>query len=198
LDETSSSVTQALASPGKPLESALRQDMERRFGYDFSQVRVHTDATAAQSARDVNASAYTVGNDIVYGTGRYAPTAQHGQRLIAHELTHVVQQSGAISSPKVIQRSDGAGGSPGRPVGFGSGPHSYEHEIPSRWAKDPEPRKPILAPDECASPFSIPECQGARDPDIILHEPRRWSSLLYRCKRAIQGCVERAMFRLRY
>jgi hypothetical protein len=87
------SVERALANPGKPLESALRQDMEQRFGHDFSHARVHSDAAAEQSARDVNAHAYTVGHDIVFGVGRFAPATHEGRRLIAHELTHVVQQS---------------------------------------------------------------------------------------------------------
>jgi hypothetical protein len=89
------SVDQALASPGKPLEPALRQDIERRFGYDFSRVRVHSDAAAEQSARDVAAHAYTVGHDLVFGAGRFAPGTYQGRRLLAHELTHVVQQSGS-------------------------------------------------------------------------------------------------------
>ncbi len=88
------SVNQALASPGRLLEPALRQDMEQHFGHDFTQVRVHSDANAEQSARDVNAHAYTVGHNIVFGAGRFAPGTLEGKRLIAHELTHVVQQSG--------------------------------------------------------------------------------------------------------
>ncbi len=68
--------------------------MEQRFAYDFSQVRVHPGAAAEQSAQDVNANAYTVGHDIMFATGRFAPETHQGRRLIAHELTHVVQQSG--------------------------------------------------------------------------------------------------------
>jgi hypothetical protein len=67
--------------------------MEQRFDYDFSRVRVHTGAAAEQSAQDVNAHAYTVGHNIVFGSGRFAPRTRGGQRLLAHELTHVVQQS---------------------------------------------------------------------------------------------------------
>ena len=90
------SVEQALASPGsRPLEQALRQDMEQRFGYDFSRVRLHPGAAAQQSAQDVNAEAYTVGHDIMFAPGRFAPGTHEGRRLLAHELTHVVQQSGA-------------------------------------------------------------------------------------------------------
>ncbi len=88
------SVDRVLASPGRSLEPALRQDMEGRFGYDFSQVRVHTGSAAQRSAREVNANAYTVGHDIVFGAGQFVPEAGEGQRLIVHELTHVVQQSG--------------------------------------------------------------------------------------------------------
>jgi hypothetical protein len=95
MDAAPASVYKALASPGRPLEPALQQDMEQRFGYDFSKARVHSGAAAEQSARDVKADAYTVGHDIVFGAGRFAPATQQGRRLIAHELTHVVQQSGS-------------------------------------------------------------------------------------------------------
>ncbi|CAG0950969.1 hypothetical protein BURK2_00196 [Burkholderiales bacterium] len=86
------SVDRVLAGSGKPLNQGLREDMEQRFGYDFSMVRVHTGAEAAQSAQDVNAQAYTVGHNIVFGAEQFVPTSQKGRRLIAHELAHVVQQ----------------------------------------------------------------------------------------------------------
>ena len=92
------SVSAALASSASPLQPALRNDMEQRFGRDFSHVRVNTDAIAGQSAVDVNALAYTVGSNIVFGAGRFAPETQEGRRLLAHELTHVVQQSPATTS----------------------------------------------------------------------------------------------------
>lgn len=69
----------------------MRQDMEQRFAHDFSRVRVHTDAAAAQSARDVNAHAYTVGNNIVFDDGGFSPASAEGRKLLAHELTHVSQ-----------------------------------------------------------------------------------------------------------
>lgn len=72
--------------------------MEQRFGHDFSQVRVHHDGAAGRSARMVNASAYTVGNHIVFGNGQLQPQASDGRRLLAHELTHVVQQGAAAAS----------------------------------------------------------------------------------------------------
>lgn len=102
-DTAPASVDRVLAGPGRALDPELQQDMEPRFGYDFGQVRVHTDAQAAESARAVNALAYTVGRDVVFGTGQYAPGAA-GQRLLAHELTHVVQQR---SGPVGLQRQVG-------------------------------------------------------------------------------------------
>ena len=80
---------------GQPLDLSTRTYMESRFGYDFSQVRVHSGAAAEQSAQDVHANAYTVGHNMVFGAGRFAPGTHEGRRLIAHELTHVVQQSGS-------------------------------------------------------------------------------------------------------
>jgi hypothetical protein len=79
---------------GRPLSHDLRAYFEPRFGHDFSQVRVHTDGDAAQAARGVQARAYTLGRDIVFGAGQYAPATSAGRHLLAHELTHVVQQGG--------------------------------------------------------------------------------------------------------
>ncbi|WP_074856835.1 eCIS core domain-containing protein [Nitrosospira briensis] len=90
--EAPRSVDRVLSSPGNPLEPDLRQDMESRFGYDFSQVRIHTDLEAEQSARDMNANAYTVENNVVFGAGQFSSRTWEGRRLIAHELTHVMQQ----------------------------------------------------------------------------------------------------------
>lgn len=85
-------VHDVLGSPGHPLDANTRAWMEPRFGYDFSNVRLHTDTRAAESAHAVHALAYTVGRDVVFGAGHYAPGTEHGRRLLAHELTHVVQQ----------------------------------------------------------------------------------------------------------
>jgi len=87
---------------GRPLESGTRNLMESRFAHDFSGVRVHTGDRASASARAIHAHAYTIGNDIVFGAGQYAPHAPAGQRLIAHELTHVVQGASASGAP--VQR----------------------------------------------------------------------------------------------
>lgn len=92
------SVHEVLRSPGQPLDAGTRTMMEPCFGYDFSKVRVHKDDRAAESAQEVHANAYTVGQDIVFGAGRLSPGTQEGRRLLAHELTHVVQQSGPAAS----------------------------------------------------------------------------------------------------
>jgi hypothetical protein len=97
-------VHDALSSPGQPLDSATRGFFEPRFRHDFSQVRVHTDARASESAQAVNALAYTVGRNLVFNRGQYAPGSQGGQRLIAHELAHVAQQDSGKVRLK-IQRS---------------------------------------------------------------------------------------------
>jgi hypothetical protein len=86
-------VTEVLRSPGQPLDANTRAFMEPRFGRDFSDVRVHTDAKAAESAQTVNALAFTVGRDIAFAHGQYAPSTNEGRKLLTHELTHVVQQS---------------------------------------------------------------------------------------------------------
>ncbi|MBV9156957.1 MAG: DUF4157 domain-containing protein [Acidobacteriaceae bacterium] len=81
-------------SAGRPLDTGTRTYMESRFGFDFSKVRIHSDADAAASAKTVNALAYTVGNDVIFGEAQYSPASEPGKRLLAHELTHTVQQNG--------------------------------------------------------------------------------------------------------
>ncbi|MDB4881868.1 MAG: hypothetical protein JWL95_634, partial [Gemmatimonadetes bacterium] len=115
-------VHDVLRSPGRPLDAGTRVDMQTRFGRDFSGVRVHDGPESEQSARDVNARAYTVGSHIVFDANRFSPGTHEGRRLLAHELTHVVQQSGtpavgaelgavgrgASSVPRVSSTSAGA------------------------------------------------------------------------------------------
>jgi len=85
-------VESVLRQPGRPLDRTTRAFFEPRFGVDFGAVRIHTDAQAATSARAVNALAYSVGRSIVLNSGQYAPHTDSGKRLLAHELTYVVQQ----------------------------------------------------------------------------------------------------------
>jgi len=95
-------VNQVLRQSGQPLDPATRAFMEPRFGHDFSQVRVHTDAQAGQSARAVQARAYTVGQDIAFAPGQYAPHTNTGGKLLAHELSHTLQQRGLQRSADTL------------------------------------------------------------------------------------------------
>jgi hypothetical protein len=93
-------VGDVLRSPGQPLDRATRAFFELRFGHDFNRVRIHTDSQAAESARAINALAYTVGRDVVFGAGGFDPSTDCGKRLLAHELAHTIQQD------RGIQRKD--------------------------------------------------------------------------------------------
>jgi len=102
---------QSLRAGGRPLDPITRAFMEPRFGHDFSQVRVHTDAAAAEKARVLHARAFTLERDVVFGAGQYAPTTDAGRALIAHELAHVVQQGVSwrhIPVQRVALPEDGA------------------------------------------------------------------------------------------
>jgi hypothetical protein len=88
---------------GQPLPESTCAFFEPRFGYGFGQVRVHKDSQAAEAAHAVNARAFTVGRDIVFGAGRYAPETTEGRRLLAHELTHIVQQTGVKSNEQSVK-----------------------------------------------------------------------------------------------
>ena len=90
-------VHKVLQSPGSPLPTSARRDAEQRLGHDFGHVRVHTDVQAAESARAVEAHAYTVGNHVVFGTGQFAPGTTSGRHLLLHELVHTVQQAGSVT-----------------------------------------------------------------------------------------------------
>jgi hypothetical protein len=92
-------VHEVLGSAGQPLDGSTRAFMEPRFGRDLQHVRIHNDAKASVSAKAVSALAYTVGQDIVFAEGQHRPASQEGQRLLAHELAHTVQQAGASPGP---------------------------------------------------------------------------------------------------
>ena len=106
--EIPSSVHDVLRSPGQPLDPNTRAFLEPRFGHDFSRVRVHADPDAARSASAVDARAWTFGNHIAFGSGMYSPSTPRGAGLLAHELTHVVQQQGvsAASQPAIGRAGD--------------------------------------------------------------------------------------------
>jgi hypothetical protein len=104
----------ALQAGGSPLPSSVRSHMEPRFGADFSGVRLHTDGEAGQLNRDLQARAFTHGNDIYMGAGAAAPGSTDGDRLLAHELTHVIQQSGR--KDRIARWGKGMGGGTPHPV----------------------------------------------------------------------------------
>ncbi|MDQ0466550.1 hypothetical protein QO010_004345 [Caulobacter ginsengisoli] len=119
-------VDTVLQSPGAALDPATHDFMADRFGEDFSDVRIHTDAQAARSAEAVEARAYTVGRDIVFGAGQYDPAGGAGRRLLAHELAHVVQQG---AGPPLLQRDK----APPKPLAGGNilyiGMNAYQLEV---------------------------------------------------------------------
>ncbi len=94
---TATTVAAGVGGGGRPLDGGARAALEPRFGRDFGDVRVHDDAAAARSAEQLGARAYTVGRDVVFGAGQYAPASAAGRRLLAHELAHVAQQASAPS-----------------------------------------------------------------------------------------------------
>jgi len=98
-------VDSELTSPGQPLDSGTRTLMGERFGHDFSDVRVHTGRRAGEAATAVQANAFTVGRDIVFGSDRYSPNSKEGIRLLAHELTHTIQQTDQIRKDEDEQHS---------------------------------------------------------------------------------------------
>lgn len=105
-------VHDALATPARALDRETREYMESRFGHNFGHVRIHADARADAAARAVDARAFTVGRDIVFAAGEYAPDREDGRRLLAHELTHVLQQGGGANGGRIQrqQRRGAAGG----------------------------------------------------------------------------------------
>lgn len=104
--EATPAVHAVLATAGRPLEPRSRGVMEGAFGHDFGRVRIHTDAAAAASARSVAAHAYTVGDHVVFGAGRFAPDSERGLRLLAHELAHVVQQRNVVQRESISTVDD--------------------------------------------------------------------------------------------
>jgi GH24 family phage-related lysozyme (muramidase) len=98
---------QSLKGGGQPLDPATRAFFEPRFGQDFGGVRVHTDGRAAEVARGVDARAFAMGRDVVFGEGQYQPETSVGKQLLAHEMAHIVQQGIGVHPRNVIQKKDG-------------------------------------------------------------------------------------------
>jgi len=157
-------VHEVLRSSGQPLDSATRAFMEPRLGHEFSRVRVHTDTRAAESAQAVNALAYTVGQNLVFNQGQYAPGTLGGKRLLAHELTHVAQQSGVPQREGRVQRqAPGSGSAPSSPPRSATVFHpgvNHDHRPSGRWADvQANPNSSFWANRACAN-FSPNEVVG--------------------------------------
>lgn len=135
-------VHDVLNSPGHPLDSATRAFFEPRLGYDFSRVRVHHDYKARQSAASVNARAYTVGKNIIFGDGHYAPSGADGRKLLAHELTHVIQQDGGVPrlNPTLIAETPG--------VSMRMSSAAMQRDLATPLPAVPASAKPNLTPEQ--------------------------------------------------
>ncbi len=150
---------------GEPLPASTRALFEPRFSADFSAVRVHRDSEAAETAQKLNAQAFTRGRDIVFGPGRYQPQSPHGQRLLAHELTHVLQQGSAGSVPV-------NGASRGAIV-----PAHGGDAVIARQEKKEEKKEPEVAFGSPAWPWPLIET-------LIVKLPSRWSEAVKRAKQS--------------
>ena len=140
------SLSQSLGS-SQPLAPATRAFFEPRFNHDFSQVRIHTDGRAAESAQALQANAYTLGHHIVFNAAQYAPGTARGQRLLAHELTHVIQQTQRKQVQRCIQRQQACEESD-----YETSP---QHEIIQRWYQVKFPDHQLLRE------YIIPQAPGS-------------------------------------
>lgn len=179
-------VREVLQSSGRPLDRGTRGFFEDRLGHDFSRVRVHTDGRAARSAEAVHAQAYTVGREVVFGAGQFEPGTRQGRELIAHELTHVVQQDGFTGMPERIgsvsdpleREADvsagslaRAGPSPAAPARAGSGGPVLQRRVAARLTHCPpntngapaDPVAELTANDTRAGEVSIRVSESLAD-----------------------------------
>lgn len=169
VEEDRSPVHDVVGSGGRPLDAAVRSEMEGRLGHDFSDVRVHDDSRAHASAEAVNAHAYTVGSNIVFQRGRFDPASQAGKVTLAHELTHVVQQR---SGP--VDGTPAAGG-----IKVSDPGDRFEREASAnaeRVVADPAPvadpvaapvTAPVSAPGSAVQPAVQREEEAAEDEESV-------------------------------
>ncbi len=160
------SVYDAVHRPGQPLDPQTRTLMEARLGYDFRHVRLHNDQQAAQSAREVNALAYTVGKDVVFGPGQFAPHTHAGQRLLAHELAHTVQQG---STQPLIQRQAASFRVEGLHEGRGSEPNFVYFDLGRPSPTDNPPESALDSAEEAKVENKAHEALTANDQEISLY-----------------------------
>jgi hypothetical protein len=159
-------VHQALHSPAQSLDASTRASLEPNFGARLDRVRIHAGDQAAQAARAVHAQAYTVGNDIFFAAGRYNPQSSEGRRLLAHELTHAIQQSGGARglspAPRAVARDPQPGDPPKAAAPAPSAPtdakkpQNGQATVPVPPAQLPAPLQPAPAAAPGAAPAPSP------------------------------------------
>jgi hypothetical protein len=178
---TPASSALAAASPaaGHPLPATTRAFMEARFGHDFGRVRIHADANAAASAHALGAQAYTVGTDIAFGSGRYAPQTDTGRHLLAHELAHVVQQGAGAADAGRLQRAPVPGGVP-QPVPGGP-------LMPPVSPVPMSPRSTAAAANATPQSAACPSCQPTLTPDQAVDQKPLRAQLEMGRRRAVLG-----------
>lgn len=180
VSQAPSVVDRVLDSPGAALDGSARGRLEARLGHDFGRIRIHADEDAARSAEAVNALAYTVGRHIVFGQGRYIPASPMGDGLLAHELTHALQQGmrDAVGGgqPYAVDRDDGAAEHEARSVAVGMGqPQPGAAQVAGAGHQSIQ-----RAPDDTSSPVSTTEncgvrtvslpCPGSRENAVVLKD----------------------------
>lgn len=181
LSSLSASVTNLLASGGGlPLPTTARAPMETAFGADFASVRVHDDATANQAARDIGAAAFTHRQDIYFASGRFQPEIPEGKKLLAHELTHTLQQSNSTNAPLARSAVGQPGTSRNRETTGGVKREFTRHTIASsvltsggaQIQRSPNgevssPVEPVQAPEKKADPLAAPVLP--MNVDVVTH-----------------------------
>src|SRR5262245_13734949 len=135
---SSLSIAGVVGGAGSPLEPGTRHFFESRLGHDFSEVRVHSGSLAAASARSVGARAYTVGPDIVFASGEYAPGSPEGAKLLAHELVHAIQQRGGTRELQRAVEASEESADLSTERGGGPGPTEPKEDPCAGWLRDPE------------------------------------------------------------
>jgi len=161
-------VDAALRSPGRPLDRATRAFMETRFSQNFAHVRVHTDEPASRSARNLGALAYTAGSDVVFAGGNYAPGSETGRSLLAHELVHVVQQSGGQALPKEGPARAKTSPAPPRFVSRKASPQDEKQQQEAVTRHKTQQRDIAGFLDKARKIQPDPK-KGLRDPDNLFH-----------------------------
>lgn len=152
-------VHEVLVAPGRALDPATRGFMEPRFSHDFSRVKVHSDTLAAESAQAVGAKAYTVGRDIVFGAHQYAPSTDAGQKLLAHELIHVLQQREASTIPRALAVSN-----PGDTTERQADQMAREMTSPSSYDAEHSGKRPLV--DQHATTGALLEVSQTTAPSL--------------------------------